>query len=120
MSIYREGYYALEVYTQKKQRIFNDAFDEGVFVKKGDKNWNMFKMLADMYVDDPKTRKMITSNQVQVEFSLINEWLVSDEIKSIDEATDEFELLYYKFRPQDKNLVLRSGFDGFFTITRKM
>lgn len=117
MAVYREGFSALEQYKQRERQIWNDSCDMGVVVKKDDSNWNLMMLLVEMY-GDKETRKVTTSNQVEIQFTLIDEWAVSDERKTVKQATEVYSLNYYKFTKRDLHSVIQRGYHGFFSINR--
>jgi hypothetical protein len=96
MAVYREGFIALEKIQKSSVRIFNDACDWGSPVNKGDSIWNYAKQLAEWY-GDKETRKVnrySTGTSVDIEVTLIDEWSVSDERKTIKEATEKYLLSF--------------------------
>ena len=119
MAIYREGYAILEQYQKQEVRIWNDACDTGVPVDQGDTNWDLFKQLVDTYKVDG-TRQVLSTGQVQIEVKLIDEWAVSDERKTVEQATERFTVLYYKFNSAERRSqnTLVKYYDGFISITK--
>jgi hypothetical protein len=96
MAIYREGYHAVQELKSQSIRIYDDACDYGVPVKKNDKNWNLAGMLFKTY-GDKTTRQQhnySTGKNVYSFVKLIDEWAVSDERKTLKQATDVFRLTY--------------------------
>ena len=99
----------------RKHQIWNDACDEGVSVTNGDAYWSYMMLLVDMY-GDKKTRKA-NGSEVQIDFTLIDEWAVSDEIKTVKEATQKFRLTYCSFgKRKNQPSLIYKGHDGFFNI----
>lgn len=118
MAVYREGYMILEQYEKQKVQIWNDACDEGVLINKGDKNYGAMMQLIEWY-GDKVTRKVLgTGNQVQIEITLMDEWAVSDERKTIKEATEVYTVLYYQLRKGDLGSLIQKGYEGFYSITK--
>lgn len=120
MAVYREGYDILKQYEAAKVQIWNDACDEGVLVNQGDRMWNNFKQLVQWY-GEVKTRNQNGVNQVEIDVTLMDEWAVSDERKTVKEATEVYSVNYYKFakREQTNSSMICKGYGGFFSITRK-
>jgi len=117
MAVYREGYMILEQYEKQKSQIWNDACDEGVAVNKGDKLSGAMLQLVEWY-GDKATRKETAPNQVQIEVTLMDEWAVSDERKTVKEATEVYTVNYYGFKKSDLNSLIRRGYEGFYSITK--
>lgn len=117
MAVYREGYMILEQYEKQKVQIWNDACDEGVLINVNDKTAGAVKQLIEWY-GEPSTRKQTAPNQVQIEVTLMDEWAVSDERKTVKEATEVYTVNYYGFKKADQNSLIRKGFDGFYSITK--
>jgi hypothetical protein len=115
MAIYREGFHAVETIQKQAIRIYDDACDFGVPVKKNDANWNLAKMLFTMY-GDKETRQQhnySTGTNVYTFFTLIDEWAVSDERKTLKEATETYSLCYTTCRTGKC-----AGYDGFISIRK--
>jgi len=113
MAVYREGYSILKDLLRRSVRIYPDAADFGVPVKKGSHTWIAAKQLIDMY-GEHETRKSnvySTGKSVEEEFTLMDEWAVSDERKTVAEATERYKLYYTTCTTG-----ACKGFDGFLTI----
>lgn len=113
MAVYREGYHALNEIQSQSIQIYDDACDFGVPVRKGDSNWNLSKMLFHMY-GDRETRRQnnySTGKNVYSNFTLIDEWAVSDERKTIKQATETYTMTYTTC-----NTGKCKGYDGFISI----
>jgi hypothetical protein len=113
MSIYKEGYHALNEIQSQQIRIYDDACDFGVPVKKNDSNWNLAKQLFAMY-GDKTTRKQhdySTGSNVYSFFTLIDEWSVSDERKTLKQATETYSMHYTTCKTGKCK-----GYDGFVSI----
>ncbi len=122
MAVYREGFSILEKYGNEKHQIWNDSCDEGVAVSKDDSNWNVFKQLVEWY-GDPSTRKCDKEVGIVSEVvTLIDEWAVSDERKTVEEATEEYLVTFYKLGKGGyfgkSNLIKQDCTYGFFNIER--
>lgn len=112
MAVYREGYYAIKEIQKASKQIYPDACDYGVLVKKGDSIWNLAKQLGDWY-GDKNTRvvnKYSTGTSSDITVTLIDEWAVSDEVKTISQATENYHLSYVTCN--DK------GYDGIISVTK--
>lgn len=119
MAVYREGYSAIETYNRNRTVIFNDSYDVGVPVKKGDKFWNLFTQLVEWY-GEPKTKKYSKGSglpNASCEVVLIDEWAVSDERKTMSEATETFVVEYFK--NSNHSSMINKNCDGWFAIARK-
>ena len=113
MAVYREGYHALNEIQSQEIQIYNDACDFGVPVRKGDSNWNLSKMLFTMY-GDRETRQQhnySTGKNVYSFITLIDEWAVSDERKTLKEATETYSMCYTTC-----NTGKCKGYDGYISI----
>ncbi len=98
MAVYREGFELLKNLQKASRQIFKDACDYGVLVTKDDINWNYAKQLADWY-GDKATRKVVkyeTGLTLDIIVTLIDEWAVSDEIKTVKQATENYKLSFVK------------------------
>ena len=92
MAVYREGYHIIKLIEAKSETIYSDACDYGVPTKKGDDTWNLAKQAFDIY-GEKETRKenrYDTGRSVEAIISLMDEWAISDEHKTKQEATDKF------------------------------
>ena len=115
MAVYREGYHALKELQSQSIRNYNDACDLGVPVRKNDKNWKLAKMLFAMYGDETTRQQhnYSTGKNVYANIKLIDEWAVSDGIKTIKQATENYTLVYVTCKTGNCK-----GFDGYITIDR--
>ena len=113
MAIYREGFHAVKSLQEQAIRIYDDACDYGVPVKKNDANWNLAKMLFNMYGDKDTRRQhdYSTGSNVYTSFKLVDEWAVSDERLTLKQATKTYSLCYTTCRHGKCK-----GFDGFISI----
>jgi len=96
MSVYKEGFHLAESLARQQVRIYPDAADFGIPVKKNDANWNAMKQLIDWY-GKKETRKehdYSTGKDLSIEFVLIDEWAVADQRKTLEEATERFLFTY--------------------------
>ena len=113
MSVYKEGYHALELIEKNSKQIWQDACDFGAPTKEGDEVWNWTKQLVEWY-GIPSTRKSTVYSkqnaEVSIIVSLIDEWAVCDEIKTIEQATEFYKITYFK------HSIINA--DGFFTAER--
>ena len=115
MSVYKEGYIITEQLQNSALRIFNDACDYGTPVKVGDENWNNVRQLFDFYgeKESRKVQRYATGTTASFDFTLIDEWAVSDERKTVEQATENYRL---EFVTCDKGRC--KGYNGYITITR--
>ena len=92
MSVYKEGYKALEIITGQARQVWNDSCDYGTPTTEGDSIWNTAKQLVDTY-GKKETREVFkysTGITVNVIVELIDEWAVSDERKTLEQARERF------------------------------
>ena len=95
-STYKEGYKAVEELEKASTRIFQDSADYGVPSKKDDQYWKKVQGLIKYYGIDG-TKKIDTygvGKTLQYDIELVDEWAVSDERKSIEEATDKYRIKF--------------------------
>lgn len=112
MAVYREGYNIAELITKASVRIFNDAADYGAPVKKGDKLWNAAKQLADWYGEgETVVNRYSTGRSADKKIILIDEWAVSDERKTLKEATEVYTLSFVSCTTGRCK-----GYDGYITL----
>lgn len=116
MAVYREGFQAISVYNLLKSQIWNDACDEGVVSYANDQFYQSMHQVAQMY-GDKSTRKE-TPDGVEVAITLIDEWAVSDERKTLKEATEKYKISYFRFTMRNRNSLIQKGRDGFFNIEK--
>ena len=115
MAVYREGYHAVQKLQSQSIRIYDDACDYGVPVRKNDRNWKLATMLFEMY-GDKETRQQhnySTGKSVYSFVELIDEWAVSDERKTVKEATDVFRMTYTTCKTGKCK-----GYDGYICIEK--
>jgi hypothetical protein len=117
MSIHKEGYHALNVLQSQEIRIYEDACDFGVPVRKNDSNWNLSKMLFSMHGDrDTRQQQNFINGRGRNVYSfitLIDEWSVSDGRKTLKEATDTYSMCYTSY-----NTGKCKGYDGYISIRK--
>jgi len=96
MAIYREGYHAVDKIIKNSKNIFSDACDNGAPTRKGDEIWNLAKQLVEWYGDKEsrKESRYSTGSSVTNVITLIDEWAVSDERKTLKQATEKFIVSY--------------------------
>jgi len=114
MSVYKEFYHALGLIQSNSKRIWNDSCDFGCPVKVNDKTWNWAKQLTEFYgIEATKQKRIIDTRNAEVSIivSGMDEWAVSDEIKTVEEATEFYKITYFK-APKIKDA------DGFFTAEK--
>lgn len=94
MAIYREGYKAVEEIEKKSVRIYRDASDFGAPTRKGDNIWNYAKQLVDWYgIEGTRSEnRYSTGRSVRCDVKLVDEWAVSDERKTLEEATEIYSV----------------------------
>jgi hypothetical protein len=52
MSVYKEAVHAIKLIQSRSKRVYSDACDFGVPVRKGDEIWNWAKQLVDWYGEE--------------------------------------------------------------------
>lgn len=115
MSVYREGFYTVELIRNRSVHIFDDAADFGAPTKKGDDLWNWAKQAIEWYGVEGtrKSHKYHTGASVEQIIELMDEWAVSDERKTVKEATERFKISYVTCTTGKCK-----GFDGFFSVEK--
>lgn len=120
MSVYREGYNAVKVIEQQSTQIFNDACDYGAPTVKGDAVWNAAQTLKTYAIEGTrKVNKTLLGNVYTIEIKLIDEWAVSDERKTLAQATERYRLTYTQCA--NKRLLgtlIRKDIMGFFELEK--
>lgn len=98
MAVYREGFKILEEISKNSGRVFQDAADYGCKVKKGDYFFNCIKQLLEFYGDEGTRTESSYGTGVTIsqKVTLIDEWAVSDERKTIEQATEHYTVTYVK------------------------
>lgn len=116
MSVYREGYKAIEEIKKRSVQIYSDACDYGAPTKNGDSIWNYAKQLVEWYgiKGTRKENRYQTGASVENEVKLIDEWAVSDERKTIEQATDIYVVHFVTCSDGQCK-----GKDGYIYISRK-
>jgi hypothetical protein len=81
MSVYKEGFYALQMIENQSTQVFTDSCDFGAPTKKGDQIWNAAKQLVDWYGDKATRRveKYGTGITVTTRVTLLDEWTTGQE-----------------------------------------
>ena len=103
MSVYKEGYHAIELIKKKSVQIYADACDFGAPIKIGDELWNWVKQLADWYKVEG-TREA-GSWGVSITVELMDEWNTG--------AEERFRVTYCRTKIGECK-----GFDGFVNVVR--
>ena len=118
MSVYKEGYRALEIIQNAGSRIYDDACDFGALTNKGDTIWNNMKQLVEWYGEKGtrKFHKYETGFTVVQTVKLMDEWSVSDGHKTIGQATELYKVTYVNSKLGIK--VRRSRYDGYVYIEK--
>ena len=115
MSVYKEGFKAIELIERSSVQIFEDASDFGAPVRKGDMLWNMMAGAVESYLV-PGTRKVsryATGRTVTAAIKIVDEWAVSDEIKTIEQAT-EYWMITFTSCESGKC----KGYDGYISVAK--
>ncbi len=111
MAVYREGYNILKKIQTASIQVFNDACDCGAPVQKDSQLWNDIKQLFEWYADK-RTKRNETITSYSFEFTLMDEWAVSDERKTVKEATEVYKLTYTKLNQYQNKPYLNPQFKG--------
>lgn len=104
MSVYKEGFYAVEEIQNQSKQIYQDACDYGAPVKVGDSLWNWVKQACEWYGVKGTRKVSCGGKQVDMVISLMNEW-------TPPYKTHYFKISYFKTGGNEKN------FDGFFEVS---
>ena len=97
MAVYREGFSILSELTRNPGSMAK----ENVYVywvKRGDKTWNKISQLVKSYGLDETRKVYYVKHQgkaVECIISLVDEWAVSDERKTLKEATTYHKVTYF-------------------------
>lgn len=94
-AVYREGYMCLDIIQKNSVQIYNDAADFGALFNRGDKIFNAAKQLIEWYQKEGteiKRHKYETGEDAEAIVQLIDEWAVSDERKTMAEATETYRV----------------------------
>lgn len=115
MAVYREGYSIVEKIQRAPKQIWGDSADYGVLVKKGDENFNAMKQFVEWYgVEGTRVQSNYsTGTSVAQHVQLMDEWAVSDQRKTVAEATDMYNAEYVTI--SDPKL-LKQGYIGIVSI----
>lgn len=121
MAVYREGYDIIGKLLRAQTAVFSDAADCGVPVTKGNGYFKMVGQLVEGYGVE-NTRK-VDRETVYHDIELIDEWAVSDERKTLSQATDRYRVSYTNLRQWKKHPSLLPNFRGeqvigFITVER--
>lgn len=119
MAVYREGFVSLEYlknkYKEQKNVLFVPFSQFEVKILSGDIAWQHVSRLIKWYGKEStkRIRKVYINgkvmNSVECVFSLIDEWAVSDGVKTIKAATETWKIEYM---PID----IKSGIAKFYRI----
>lgn len=115
MSVYKEGYHAIHLIESDSTRIFEDACDYGAPCRKGDSIWNATKQLVEWY-GNKETKKVniySTGKSTECVVTLMDEWSVSDERKTVKEATENYLVSFTTCNTGNCR-----GLDGFVSVTK--
>ena len=108
MSVYKEGYYAVELIRKNSTQIWPDACDMGAKTKQGDVLWNWAKQLCDWY-GIKSTKKVEVFNEMNkvtsIYVSLMDEWKTGKtEFFKVTYTKASFSNLYSGFFEVEKVL----------------
>lgn len=107
MSVYKEGFYIVELIQKNSKRIWPDACDYGALTKKGDELWNCVKQLFEWYGDDEKHRKL---QKYGTGLTLTRE------VELIDEWSSQPKLITFKVTYTESASFKKLGYDGMFEV----
>lgn len=118
MAVYREGYKALETIQRESKQIYSDACDFGALTKKGDHIWNAAKQLVDWYKVEGKREehRYSTGRSCSAVVELMDEWAVSDERKTVDQATERYEVCFVGVKGGMKTRF--GNYDGYIYVNK--
>ena len=82
MSVYKEGFYAVNAIERASKQIYPDACDYGAPTTKGDSLWKYAKQLFDWYgiKSTRQQENYETGKSVEAYVHLIDEWQTGDDI----------------------------------------
>lgn len=111
MSVYKEGFHALNMIQTNSKRIYPDAADFGALVQKEDKLWKTAKQLIDEYAEKGtrKEERYATGCTVEAIVKLVDEGAVSDERKTVSEATERYRVVFVGVQGRK----IQSKYDGY-------
>lgn len=121
MAVYREGYSFIKDVQQLTTQIFSDAADCGMPIKRGSAQWNTLKYISKAY-GNTASRKQNSDGSFSLDITLMDEWAVSDERKTVKEATETYVLTYMpliKYHRKSYLLIDWKMFDGVVSIYKK-
>jgi hypothetical protein len=116
MSVYKEGFAIVEMLERNQAAIYNDAADCGVFTKFKDATWKAVVQLVEWYA--VKGTRKATNAGPTTTIKLIDEWAVSDERLSINDATILYQVTYTTILDPFNPSLVQKGCNGFFTIQK--
>jgi len=98
MSVYKEGFEALQQIISNSKQIWGDSADFGVLAKKNDKFWNFAKLLGTYYSDITSRKVNVYQTQSgymksqSIIIMLMDEWAISDKRLTVEQATQYYNL----------------------------
>jgi hypothetical protein len=111
MAVYREGFDIMNKIQRASQLIYPDACDYGAPAKQGDTLWNDLTQLIEWYgVEGSVSRNRYGCCAV---VELVDEWAVSDGVKTMQQATQSYYVSYTKCTTGSCR-----GYDGFIYIDK--
>lgn len=113
MSVYREAFSALSLIAGNSVRIFSDACDFGAPTRKGDEVWVAAGVLAEYSKEKTNVSKYATGQSASKVVTVVDEWAVLDERKTIEKATEAYLLVY-----TECNYGKCAGMDGYISVTK--
>ena len=113
MSVYKEAFSALSVIAGNSVRIFSDACDFGAPTRKGDEVWVAAGVLAEYSKEKTNVSKYATGQSASKIVTVVDEWAVLDERKTIEKATETYLLAY-----TECHYGKCKGMDGYISVTK--
>ena len=123
MSVYKEGYHAVELIQKQSKQIYSDACDYGAPTKQDDEIWKWVKQASEWHGIKSTYKRVgysTASKEASIVISLMNEWKYSDDAEygkrlNEDDYTEYFKITYIKTNMKRS---LHPGNDGFFTVEK--
>lgn len=112
MSVFKEGYKAIETIQRNTQQVFNDACDAGAPVYIDGVIWKVIQTLVNYLDDDERAGIVRTNEGCTCKVTLIDEWAVSDQRKTYEQAQDTFVIEYQKLDTYQNKPYLTESFKG--------
>lgn len=111
MSVYKEGYYALNQLQNNQRQIWPDACDFGTPVEKNSSMWNLAKQLVEWY---GIYKEQVSKTHTYAIVSLMDEWKASDDEspnRHLKDYTEYYKVTYISCK-------INKVYDGYFEVEK--